>query len=277
MRLRRAAVAGTWYPATAERLNGALATHLHNAGAQGAAAPCANSELIALVAPHAGLMYSGPVAAHAYRLLEGRTFDTIIVVGPSHYVTFEGASIWRAGAFETPLGNLRIDEDMASAIIDGCPIVSDLPAAHAREHSIEMQLPFLASLAPTARIVPLVMGHQTRDTAFALADCLAAVASQKNALLIASSDLSHFFEAAIAASLDHQVAEHVETLDADGLMARLERRPEHACGGGPMVSVLRAATALGGATSRVLQYADSGDVSGDKSSVVGYLAAAIWR
>ena len=275
MTLRRAAVAGTWYPSSPARLSAELARYVQDADSSSVAP--ASDDLVALLAPHAGLMYSGPVAAHAYRLLKGRAFETIVLVGPSHYVAFEGASLWRTGAFETPLGNLRIDEATAATLADSCPVSVNLPAAHGREHSLEMQLPFLAAFAPDTPIVPIVMGHQTRATTFALGDCIVSALKGRKALLIASSDLSHFFDAGTAASLDAQVAEQVEALDVERLMSLLERRPDHACGGGPMVSVLHAARALGGTTSRVLRYADSGDVSGDKSSVVGYLAAAVWR
>ena len=277
MTLRRAAVAGTWYPSTAARLSAELAAHIQHADDNSPVAPPPDTDLVALVAPHAGLMYSGPVAAHAYRLLHGRTFDTVILVGPSHYVAFEGAAIWRKGAFETPLGNLRVDEETASEIAEACPVTIELHAAHAREHSLEMQLPFLAAAAPHTPLVAIVMGQQTRDTAYALGDGLASVLEGRKALIVASSDLSHFFDATTAASLDAKVAAHVDHLDPEGLMQTLERRPEHACGGGPMVSVLRAAKALGATTSRVLRYAHSGDVSGDRSSVVGYMAAAAWR
>ena len=286
MTIRRAAVAGTWYPANAMRLNAEiagyvrdaeLACELQEADNLRTHVPPASADLVALVAPHAGLTYSGPVAAHAYRLLLGRHFDTIILVGPSHSLSFEGASIWSSGAFETPLGDLRIDEATASAMTEACSVVIELPAAHAREHSLEMQLPFLAAFAPDTPIVPLVMGHQTRATAFHLGDCIASAVEGRKALLIASSDLSHFFDARTAAAMDATVVRHVDTLDPDGLMITLELRPEHACGGGPMVSVLHAATAMGAKTGRVLRYADSGDVSGDKSSVVGYMAAALWR
>jgi MEMO1 family protein len=277
MAIRRPAVAGTWYPANAAGLAAVLGDYVRDADSDSRLAPRADADLIALVAPHAGLVYSCPVAAHAYRLLKGRQFDTIILVGPSHYVAFEGASIWRSGAFETPLGNLRIDEGTASAIGAACPMVTDLPAAHAREHSLEMQLPFLASFAPDTPIVPIVMGHQTRATAFALGDAIASAVGSRRALIVASSDLSHFYDAPTAAALDATVVRHVDTLDPDGLMTALELRPDHACGGGPIVSVLRAAKQMGATTGRVLRYADSGDVSGDKSSVVGYLAAALWR
>jgi AmmeMemoRadiSam system protein B len=199
------------------------------------------------------------------------------LVGPSHYVGFTGASIWPRGHFETPLGPAAIDETLANAILERCPLIHERPGAHEREHSLEMQLPFLRALVPGVPIVPIVMGQQSRDTAFTVGDCLATVLQERRALVIASSDLSHFFDAETAAFLDAQVVEDVEAMSDQSLMARLERRPDHACGGGPMVSVIRAARLLGAHSSRVLKYADSSDVSGDKVSVVGYLAAALWH
>jgi MEMO1 family protein len=230
-----------------------------------------------MVAPHANLIYSGSVAACAYRLLPGRAYDVIVLVGPSHYVPFEGISLWPSGRFQTPLGDIPVDEHTASAVAAECRLVHERPDAHEREHSLEMQLPFLAVVARDTPMVPLVMGEQSRKTAVALGDALARTLAGRRALLVASSDLSHFFNRATAAALDRQVVGDVESLDADGLMTRLERRRDHACGGGPMVSVLRAATALGATTGRVVGYGDSGDVSGDLTSVVGYMAAAAWR
>jgi hypothetical protein len=180
--------------------------------------------------------------------------------------------------WETPLGPVTVDKDLATAITSEWPHVVDLPAAHGREHSLEMQLPFVARVLTGVPIVPLVMGQQTRETAFALGAAIArAVAAHApDALLVASSDLSHYEDAATAESLDRVVIQHVESLDAEGLMRAIEAEPRHACGGGPMVAVLDAARRLGATQARLLQYADSGDVSGDKSSVVGYMAAAIW-
>jgi AmmeMemoRadiSam system protein B len=172
-----------------------------------------------------------------------------------------------------------VADRLAAAIAAESSDIVEYPAAHAREHSLEMQLPFVARLLPGVPVVPLVMGYQRRETTQALGDALArAVASRAGdrVLLVASSDLSHYEDAALAARVDAVVLRRVEALDADGLMTVLEREPRHACGGGPMVSVLRAAIALGCTEGRVLRYADSGDVSGDKSSVVGYMAAAIW-
>ncbi|MBW8868506.1 MAG: AmmeMemoRadiSam system protein B, partial [Acidobacteria bacterium] len=168
-----------------------------------------------------------------------------------------------------------IDQPVAQALLAASPIVREHPAAHAREHSLEMQLPFLARLAPDVPIVPLVVGHQTGETARRLGDALAAAVRGRNALLIASTDLSHYHDAATASRLDRVVLDCVERFDADALQAALDDNPEHACGGGPMVSVMRAARLAGARDAAVLRYADSGDVSGDKSAVVGYAAAAL--
>jgi len=268
-RFRRAAVAGSWYPGQSRRLASDLDRYLADADVDPVPALCA------VVAPHAGLMYSGPVAAHAYRLLLGRSFDVAVIVGPSHFVSFEGVAVYSAGGFDTPLGVIPIDAGSAAALAQASPIVREHPPAHAREHSIEMQLPFIGHLAPGLPIVPLVMGRQTAATAGALGDALGAVFRGRRALLVASTDLSHYHEATEAARLDAVVIDRVSRLDAEGLQASLDANPEHACGGGPAVAVMRAARQLGARDAVVLHYGDSGDVSGDKSAVVGYLAAAL--
>src|SRR5262245_57309966 len=268
-KVRKAAVAGSWYPGTAPALAAAVDRYLAHTERDVA------GDLVALVAPHAGLMYSGPVAAHAYRLLRGRRFDLAVLVGPSHFVGFDGVSVYPAGGFETPFGVLPIDEAFAGALLQTSPVVTEPPSAHAREHSLEMQLPFLQHLAPGLPIVPLVMGYQTSDTASALGDALAAVLRGKRALVIACTDLSHYHDAKKAAELDAVVVDCVSRFDADGLQDALRVQPDHACGGGPTVALMRAAHALGARHAVVLNYADSGDVSGDKSAVVGYMAAAL--
>jgi AmmeMemoRadiSam system protein B len=269
--VRKAAVAGTWYPGTAAALAAAVDAHL---AAADRAAEGFDGDLTALIAPHAGLMYSGPVAAHAYRLLRGRRFDVAVLVGPSHFSGFDGVALYAAGGFETPFGLLPIDERCASAIATA-PVVREQPAPHVREHSLEMQLPFLARVAPDVPIVPLLVGYQTSDTAVALGEALAMALRGRRALLIASTDLSHYHDATAAAALDAVVIDCVRRFDADALQAALTATPTHACGGGPTVAVMRAARALGARDAEILNYADSGDVSGDKSSVVGYLAAAL--
>jgi MEMO1 family protein len=266
--VRRAAVAGSWYPADPEMLALDVDRYLDAEGEP------PRGEPIAIIAPHAGLMYSGPIAGHAYNLLRGRDIEVAVLVGPSHYVGFEGVAIYDRGAFDTPFGPVPIAEHCASAIAMASRHVAPHPTAHVREHSLEMQLPFLRRVLPDTAIVPLVMGHQRRETANALGDVIATAVKGRRAVLIASTDLSHYQNAATAAKLDSRVIGQVQRFDADGLMSLLETFPEHACGGGPTVSVMRAAKLLGARDARVLKYGDSGDVSGDKDAVVGYLAAA---
>lgn len=275
--VRRAAVAGSWYPGTKVQLALAIEKHLLAVAASRVPA-CPR----ALVVPHAGLIYSGPVAAHAYTLVRDCGYSAAVLVGPSHFVGFHGVSIWPRGVWDTPLGSVAVAEDLAAAIAAESPDIHEYPVAHGREHSLEMQMPFVAHLMPGIPIVPLVMGYQTRSTCEALGDAIARGISAYEArelrgvLLIASSDLSHYEDAETAARMDDVVLRYLAALDSDGLMDALEREPKHACGGGAIVSVMRAASQLGAVNSTILEYADSGDVSGDKSAVVGYTAAAIW-
>jgi AmmeMemoRadiSam system protein B len=273
MPFRPAAVAGTWYPGRAAALAAEVDRYVADADLE----PLP-SHPRAIVAPHAGLRYSGPVAAFAYKAVRDARYAAAILVGPSHFVTFDGVSIWPGGSWGTPFGPVAVDAALAGELTSAMPGGGFEPAAHGREHSLEMHLPFVARLLPAVPIVPVVMGHQTRETAAALGDALAraAAAASGAVLLVASSDLSHYEPASRAAELDAVVIRHVEALDSDGLMDTLEREPRHACGGGPIAAVLSAATRRGAAHARVLRYADSGDVSGDKSAVVGYLAAGIW-
>jgi AmmeMemoRadiSam system protein B len=233
----------------------------------------------AIIAPHAGLMFSGPVGAYAYKAASAGRYDVAFLVGPSHFVAFDGVSVWPDGAFDSPLGQVPVDADAAAEVLRS-PLARDLPAAHAREHSLEMQLPFLRRLLPDVPIVPILMGAQRRDTIEALAQVLGRAAPTRRALLIASTDLSHYFDAPRAAELDGRVQALVQRFDADGMLELFERYPEAergryvACGGGAAIAVMMAARLRGATAGRVLHYAHSGQVSGDNDGVVGYLAAA---
>ena len=271
--LRPAAVAGTWYPGTPGALIRDVDAYLQDAegGPPGS--------VRAIIAPHAGLMFSGPVGAYAYKAASRSQYDVAVLVGPSHFVAFDGVALFPEGAFDSPLGPALIDADGAAAI-GAAPIVQPLPSAHRREHSLEMQLPFLRRLFPDLPVVPLLMGHQSRDTILSLASALASAFGSRRALLVASTDLSHYFDAATAASLDGRVQACVSAFDPERLLDVFEQYPEHergrfvACGAGPMISVMMAARALGATRGSVLKYAHSGAVSGDFDGVVGYLAAA---
>jgi MEMO1 family protein len=276
--LRRAAVAGSWYPGTAAALAEEVDGYLEASGRVRAA-----GRLLALLSPHAGLRYSGPVAAHGYALLRAPAAasrpgvaPTVVLVGPSHRAAFDGVALHARGAWETPLGRAPIDEELSQALLDADPIVFDDPDVHRDEHSLEMQMPFLQRLVPGLRIVPMLMGTQSREEVETLAAALAGALAERDALLVASSDLSHYQPAAVANRADAEVVGHVGRFDAEALMARLEKHHNVACGGGPLVAVMKAARALGADHATVLKYGDSGDVGErDKSHVVGYLSAAL--
>ena len=276
MTIRPAAVAGSWYPRTSGALTREVDAYLD------AADEGPDGDLMAVIAPHAGIMFSGPVAAFAYKAAARRQFDTVVLVGPSHFVAFDGVALYPDGAFDTPLGLAVVNETLGTAL-GRRDIVHEMRAPHLREHSLEMQLPFLKRLMPNATIVPLLMGEQTRETIVALADALADALRGTRALLIASTDLSHYFDAETADELDGQVREAVGHFDMSALLARFEACPEGergrfmGCGAGPMIAVMLAAQALGATEARVLHYGHSGDISGDHTAVVGYMAAAVGR
>jgi AmmeMemoRadiSam system protein B len=273
MPLRRAAVAGSWYPGDAPSLAAEVERHLH-------AVPPAElpGPLLALISPHAGLTYSGPVAAYGYAFLRGTSGLTAVLVGPSHRASFDGVSVFAHGAFETPLGALAVDEVAARALVDAHPRIRDFATPHREEHSLEMQLPFLQHLVRGLRVVPVLMGRQTREDVDALAGALAQVLPGRDAFMVASSDLSHYHPAPVAQAMDSEVLADIARFDPESLMDRLETEPGHACGGGPMVAVMKAARALGAERAIVMRYGDSGDAGElNKRRVVGYVSAALTK
>jgi AmmeMemoRadiSam system protein B len=226
-------------------------------------------------------MFYGPGAAYAYKAAAAaRPYDVIALVGPSHFEGFEGVAVYPGTAFDSPLGLAAIDEEGVSAVA-GSAIVHKRKGPHEREHSLEMQIPFLRRLLPDIPIVPMLMGFQRRQTILDLADALTSAFQARRALLVASTDLSHYFDAQTAAEYDGRVESRVAAFDPEGLLSIFEEYPEHergryvACGGGPAIAVMLAARALGATEGRVLKYAHSGEVSGDYDGVVGYLAAAM--
>ncbi len=267
-------MAGTWYPGVAKDVVAEVEGYLGDANA-----PTPSGRLVGLISPHAGLRYSGAVAAYGYGLLRGRTGLSVVLVGPSHRHSFQGVAVWPRGAFETPLGPVPIEADLAAALIAASPDwVREGPRPQQEEHSLEMQLPFLQHLVGDLEIVPCLMGTQERGEVEALSAALvtAVKGARRPVLLVASSDLSHYHRAPEANRLDALVVDDVERFDAERLMQRLEADRGHACGGGAMVVVMMAAKALGAERSAILRYADSGDAGErDKSRVVGYLSAAL--
>lgn len=271
--IREPAIAGAWYPGSAIELRQAVSSYLAAVPAKDPAPP---QSVVALIAPHAGYAYSGQVAAFAYKQIEGREFDTVVVIAPSHRVPFTGIAVFDRGGFRTPLGVMELDRSFITALEKKNRSIRFVPGAHTQEHALEIQLPFLQVLLPRARLVPLLMGDQDWTTCLALADALAEACAGKSVLIVASSDLSHFHPHDAARKLDQVVIDNVNGFDPNGLQNALTQFRCEACGGGPMVTAMLAASKLGATRSRVLHYANSGDVTGDRSRVVGYMAAVFF-
>jgi hypothetical protein len=269
--IRKSVIAGSWYPGDPAVLTRDIKAYLKKVPGDGV-----SGRVVGLVSPHAGYLYSGQIAAYGYKLVEGQRFDSVIVIGPSHRSLFRGASVYTSGGYETPLGIVPVDADLADRIVRNGGDIRYYPQAHLQEHSVEIQLPFLQVVLGTFSFVPIVMGDQDRRACEELAEAIVKAVKGKKVLVVGSSDLSHFHSYDKASKLDRRVVDLVQKMDTDGLLRDLEGGSCEACGGGPMVVTMLAAKKLGGTGVKILKYANSGDVTGDKGRVVGYLSAAFY-
>lgn len=267
------AVAGAFYPGSPSSLKAMISDFMANAEKR----PI-EGELLALIVPHAGYIYSGQVAASAYKQIEGMHFDTVVLVGVSHRSAIRGASVYRSGWYETPLGTVEIDSDMAEELMAQDDIFSFQPRAHAIEHSLEVQIPFLQQVLSDFKIVPILMGHWSESICSAVSDALAKTIRSKNVLLVASSDMSHYHPYETACKMDNTVISSIKLMDTAKLVDNLSSGKCELCGAAPVITILMTAKKLEAHSIEILQYANSGDVTGDKSGgVVGYFAAAVYR
>jgi MEMO1 family protein len=269
--VRKPVIAGSWYPDDPRVLRLEIESFLQQAADEVPSKPSV------IISPHAGYLYSGRVAAHAYHTLKGFSYSTVVVISPSHRAYFPYVSVWAKGSFETPLGAIEIDEALCRRILDASVIFTDNTRPHDSEHALEIQLPFLQTVLPPFKLVPLVMGQQDlslcQDLSRAL---LGAIDNPDDVLVVASTDLSHFHQAKQAEAMDAKVSRLVETLDVDGLGTKLASEEVEACGGGPVMAALMYAKGLSRKEVKVLNYAHSGQITGDNSSVVGYLSAVVF-
>jgi len=270
--LRKSVVAGSWYPGN----QSVLITDIENYF-NAVSDIELEGEVISLITPHAGYIYSGQVAACAYKLIRGKKYDAVIVIGPSHRVAFQGVSVFSAGGYETPLGIVPVARELAEKIKKISNLVTDIPAAHLQEHSIEIQLPFLQYALGNFPFVPLIMGDQGAATCEELARIIYESARGQKVLIVGSSDLSHFHSYNKAVDMDAVVLRHLKDFNTTGLLESLENRTTEACGGGPIVVSIMVAGMMGANKVQILKYANSGDITGDRSSVVGYIAAAYYK
>lgn len=268
--IRKPVWAGQFYEKDASRLSSEIDVYLQNAKP----VPAVSNEILAIIVPHAGYVYSAQTAAYAYSLVKGKNYDSVVVIGPSHRVGFAGCSVYPQGGFETPLGVAKIDAALAAEImrVSGFTYI---PEAHEQEHSIEVQVPFIQKVLPQAGIVPIVMGYQTKKTITALADALALSLAQKNILVVVSTDMSHFLPKSQASDVDARTISLVKSLKTESLIRAVESGENILCGGGPVAATLLYLQKRGPVKVEILNYADSTGAGGPDTKVVGYMAAAL--
>lgn len=264
-------VAGMFYPEDGAELHRNVEQYL-------SAVPklTGSGKVYGLVVPHAGYVYSGKVAAYSYARLQQQHFTTAIVIGPSHREYFDRVSVYPGTAFRTPLGDYLINEALREKLLKHSNAFVASAIGHRAEHSVEVQVPFLQVLAPDATFLPLVMGTQTKELCNEVAQALITVCSgEKDVVLFASSDLSHYHPYEKAVAIDSRLIEqYLLPFDFENWMDEFEADGLEACGAGPIGVVMKVSRALGASHVEVLKYNNSGDVSGDMSGVVGYVAAA---
>ena len=275
-KVREAGVAGSFYPADPAAL-----TAMMDGMLAGAAQPPVNDPILAVVAPHAGYQYSGPVAAYTYGALKGRKYSRVVVIAPSHFESFDYTSIYDGDAYVTPLGTVPVDKAFAAQLARMSSTMrlsghGHVPTSAGAEHAIEVQLPWLQHVLGDFQLVPIVMGDQSyensRALGVALAKLILGAPQGETTLIVASSDLSHYHPYDDAVRIDHKTLHALEAWDYFSMSRNFQTRVWEACGGAPIVAAMIAAEHMGANQAQVLKYANSGDTAGDHSRVVGYSA-----
>ncbi|MFM8319936.1 MAG: AmmeMemoRadiSam system protein B [Chloroflexota bacterium] len=281
--VRPSPIAGQWYPGDAHRLAALVDRYINEARL-----PALDGEVVAVVAPHAGHQFSGPVAGHAFAAVRGRPVETVVIIAPLHQPVSPAPLVTTAHqAYWTPLGAVPVDQ-AAVQELDGylkqAAGIGLAAIANDREHSLEIELPFLQRALPGPfTLVPVMMREQDQPVARALGAALARLLQEgqalrgKRALLVASSDLSHFFPQKVAQALDQEMLRQVAAFDPAGVIRVEQEGRAFACGHGAVAAVLWAAQQLGARQAQVVNYATSGDVTGRTDEVVGYAAAVVTR
>jgi AmmeMemoRadiSam system protein B len=245
-------------------------------GAENEAMP----DIIGLVCPHAGYIYSGQVAACSYKQVEGKKYESVFIIAPSHSEFFDFNSVFNGRAYRTPLGIVEVDTERAGRLAGNGAYKNYIrlsDSGHGREHSLEVQLPFLQTVFENFKIVPVIMGSQDKKNIESLGNAIGDTFKGENILIIASTDLSHYHDYNTAAALDSSVIDYINSFEAVRFADAVMSDGVEMCGGGPVAAAMIASKILGANSSKVLCYKNSGDTGGDRAAVVGYLSAAFYK
>lgn len=266
--IRHSPIAGSWYPGDQQSLRSTLDRYLQEA--EIADIP---GTIRGLIAPHAGYPYSGPVAAHAYKQVMDQRYEVVIVIAPLHRIHAGPIAMTQYRYYETPLGLVPVDDELVQTLSKRIQVQF---VGRDNEHSLEIQLPFLQHVLPEVNLLPIMLGTQDPDACQQLGQVVGDLVTDRQALFVASTDLSHFHTQSRAQTLDQRFVQAVEAYDLNRLASDLAQRKTEACGAGPVLTVMAAAERLGSAHARILRHATSGDVTGDMGNVVGYAAGVIY-
>ena len=268
--IRTPQVAGLFYPADREQLQNDIVYFLESTKSDKE-----YKNIFGIVAPHAGYTYSGKTAAHVYNLLRGNSYKRVVIISPSHNEYFPGSSVFNGGGYQTPIGIIEIDDDFAIKLVENSKTIFRGDEGHRGEHALEVQLPFLQTVLKDFKMVPVVMGDQGKIFVDELAEKLAGLVDD-DTLIVASSDMSHFQSKLEADELDSVVEKRINSFDYESLQSDLDKKKTEACGGGPIVTMMKVASLRNKNHSLVIHRSDSGDVTGDTKEVVGYLSAIVY-
>ncbi|HMK20866.1 MAG TPA: AmmeMemoRadiSam system protein B [Terriglobales bacterium] len=276
-RVRQAAVAGSFYPSDPKE----LAAMVDGFVAQ-AKVPALKADIVALVSPHAGYPFSGAVAGHSYALLKGRPTHRVVVIAPSHFEAFSFTSVYDGDAYATPLGKVAVDKEFVRRLVkldreSRLSSSGHVPTAAGPEHALEDQLPFLQRVLGDFQLVPIIMGEQSYEASRALGVALAELIRGTDTLIVVSSDLSHYHPYDQAVSIDGKTLSAIKEWDYLAMSDNFAMRTWEACGGAPIVAAMIAAERLGATQAQLIKYANSGDVTGDRTRVVGYSSVAFLK
>ena len=270
--LRPSPIAGQWYEGTPKSLAHSVDDYLARANL-----PDLHGEVIAVIAPHAGHLYSGSVAAHAFAALHGLAPELVVILSPYHNFAPYPLITTKHQAYSTPLGNVVVDQEALAELQTNLNIPIT-PIANDKEHSLEIELPFLQRVLKNEfKLLPIMIRAQEPGTAQQLGHALAKTLKNKNSLIVASTDLSHFYDQRTAKILDSEMLKRFESLDPVSVFEAEQTGKGYACGHAAVASMLWAARGLGAGKMQILKYATSGDITGDHSSVVGYGAAVVLK
>jgi AmmeMemoRadiSam system protein B len=277
--IRRPAVAGAFYAASPEKLRKQITDcFIHPLGPGRLPKSIHESGILSIVCPHAGYIYSGPAAAHCYLALgEQVAPETVVVIGPNHTGWGTPVSVMSEGVWKTPLGDLTIDSELAGKILNHADTARGDESAFIREHSIEVQLPFLQFIYPDFKFVPICMGYQDLDTSVELGQAIYEASADKNIIVVASSDLTHQEPKDSANKKDAYVLDAIRAMDERQLQDSVQRHHITTCGYGPISAALVYSKLRNATSAEVLSYYTSGDIVGDNRAVVGYASAKITR